>query len=356
MEKSRRRASGVWILLLLLGTVGWGCEGGARGGEGQDPVVEVVVGDLVPRGTLQRARLREGDGIIDGDTIRAVGFDQSIRLLCIDTEETLEGDDLAKAQRDWEAYRRGQREEGAGPASYGTFLGNEATAFAERFFEGVEEIFLEYQSPEQTRGFFGRHLAYAWVKGPQGEWKNYNVEAVRAGMTPYFTSYGWCDAYHAHFVAAEEEARKAGRGIWAPGARSYDDYEERRSLWEARAREIGMFREYFGPQEGVVKLGTDTAMARLRLSVGQRVMIFGALDRHAPRARPPKLHFHHRFREDFVVVTAAGSSFEEFGVEFSPGHHYYVEGVVELYRGNPQLRVDGKSFIRSGATPPPRSR
>lgn len=235
-------------------------------------------------------------------------------------------------------------------------MGNEATAFAERFFEGVEEIFLEYQSPEQTRGFFGRHLAYAWVKSQEGEWKNYNVEVVRAGMSPYFTSYGWCDAHHAHFVAAQREARQARRGIWAPGARGYDDYEERLRQWEERAREIGMFREYFGSQEKVVKLGTDTAMARLRLSVGERVMVFGALDRHAPRARPPKLHLFHRFRDDLVVITEEGVSFEDFGVEFEPGRHYYLEGVVELYRGNPQLKVDGQSFIRGGTKPPPRSR
>ena len=85
------------MLLFLLGSSGWGCDGESRGELEGDPVLEVSVGPLAPRGALQGGRLREGDGIIDGDTVRVVGFDQSIRLLCLDTEEALKGEELAEA-------------------------------------------------------------------------------------------------------------------------------------------------------------------------------------------------------------------------------------------------------------------
>ena len=42
-----------------------------------------------------------------------------------------------------------------------------------------------------------------------GTWVNYNVEAVRAGMGPYFPKYGQSRRFHPEFVAAQEEARKA---------------------------------------------------------------------------------------------------------------------------------------------------
>lgn len=355
MTPMRKRIQfGVFAVFLFVGLGGvTACETRSETG----PEVEAVSAkgaELAPRGVVQRAELREDDGIVDGDTLRAVGFGQSIRLLCIDTEETLEGEDLEAATRDWVAYQEEKSAESEGPANYGTFLGNEATEFAREFFEEYDEIFVEYQSPKNTRGFYGRHLGYVWVQdGEDGPWKNYSVEAVRAGMSPYFTSFGWCDKYHDEFEAAQNEAREAQRGIWAPDAKGYDDYEERLQRWNRRARQVGLFRTHFADKPNTVELGTDTAMSSLRLKVGERVIVFGALDRHAPRARPPKLHLYHRHRDDFVVVVDEGLSFDQFGVDFVPNQFLYVEGQVEMYRGNPQLRVDMRSFIRDGDSPPP---
>lgn len=309
---------------------------------------------LAPLRTIQRAELRAQGGVIDGDTVRAVGFDQSIRLLCLDAEELFDEGQEARARTDWQAYQEEEKGEAEHPVSYGTFLGEEAKEFAEEFFADHEEIFVEYQSPRRTRDFYGRHLAYIWVRdGEEGPWRNYNLEAVRAGMSPYFTSFGRCDEYHDEFVAAQEEARRAGRGIWAAGAKGYDDYEVRQAEWEARAKQIALYREHFRDHPAVVELGTDTAMARLRLSIGQRLTVFGALVRYSPQGRPPKLYMQHRHREDLIAVAAEGFSFDAFSVELKPGEFYYVEGEVEMYRGNPQLRVDGNSFIRNGSTPPP---
>ena len=331
--------------------------GGCRAEEAT-PTVEQAAGEVSapaiaePRGVVQRAQLRE-DGVIDGDTLRAVGFDQSIRLLCLDTEESLEGEKLREATADWEAYRRAKTEGADRPVSYGTFLGNEATEFARTFFDGVETIYVEYQDANRTRDFFGRHLGFVWIReGEDGPWVNYNVEAVRAGMSPYFTSYGYCDEHHEAFRQAEAEARQAGRGIWAPGARAYDDYDVRQARWEERAKEIALFREHFQGRAGTVKLSTDTATARLRLSVGERVLVFGALSRVVPRGDPPRLEFFHRHREPISVVLGEGLGVDDLGVELEVGRYYYVEGKVDMFRGNPQVVLDRRGFVRAGTRPP----
>lgn len=315
----------------------------------------VRVGPLEPRGDVQQAALRAlPDGVVDGDTLRAVGFDQSIRLLCLDTEEALKDEDLAHATRDWEGYVREKMGEDGQIASYGTFLGNEATAFARNFFEGIDEIFVEYESPMRTRGFFGRHLAYVWIKkhGDETGWLNYNLEAVRAGMSPYYTKYGYSELYHDEFLVAQEEARKARRGIWAPGAKAYSDYDARFKEWTVRADQIALFRRNFSDDDGYIELGTDTAMARLRQKIGERVVVFGAIDRYSPRGRPPKLYLTHRFRDGLTIVAPPPVKFDEFNIELTIGQYVYVEGEIELFRGNPQITLDDKSFVRAGMNPP----
>ena len=52
-------------------------------------------------------------------------------------------------------------------------------------------------------------MAYAFAE-KNGVWVNYNIEAVRAGMTPYFSKYGFSRRFHKEFLAAEEEAKKNG--------------------------------------------------------------------------------------------------------------------------------------------------
>jgi endonuclease YncB( thermonuclease family) len=313
------------------------------------------LGPLEPRGRVQAATLRAmPDGVVDGDTLRAVGFDQSIRLLCLDSEERLDGDDLASATRDWEGYIRDKLAEGGEFAKYGTFLGNEATVFARAFFGGVDEVFVEYESPMRTRGYFGRHLAYVWIKkhGDETGWLNYNLEAVRAGMSPYFTKYGYSELYHDEFMVAQAEARAAQRGIWAPGAKAYRDYDARFEAWKGRADQIALYRQHFADHERFIELGTDTAMARLRQSIGERVVVFGSISRYSPRGRPPKLYLSHRFREDFTIVAPPPVRFDEFDVDLSVDQFVYVEGEVELFRGNPQITLDDKSWLRAGTNPP----
>ncbi|MFU8806907.1 MAG: thermonuclease family protein, partial [Bradymonadaceae bacterium] len=273
--------------------------------------------------------------------------------LFIDTEEVLEDDELEHARRDWAGYVKEKSGEGKFTATYGTFLGNEATEFARNFFDGIDEIWVEYESPMRTRGFFGRHIAYVWIKkhGDVTGWLNYNIETVRAGMSPYYTKYGYSELYHDAFLQAQDEARRGERGIWAPGAKAYPDYDRRFKEWNQRAEQIALFRERFADDENVIELGTDTAMARLRGRIGERVVVFGAVDRFSPRGRPPKLYLSHRFRENFVIVAPPPIKYDSFGVDLGGEDFVYAEGEVELFRGNPQLNLDEKSWVRAGGDP-----
>jgi endonuclease YncB( thermonuclease family) len=157
--------------------------------------------------------------VVDGDTIRVDGLDNSLRLLGIDTEETFKH----KAERDayaagWASYVTNVRGTSPHPVKFATPLGEDAKVFAEHWFADVDVVRLERDDPQEIRDRYHRYLAYVLAK-KAGKWVCYNVEAVRAGMSPYFPKYGRSRRYHAEFVAAEAEAKAAHRGIWAANAR-----------------------------------------------------------------------------------------------------------------------------------------
>jgi endonuclease YncB( thermonuclease family) len=109
--------------------------------------------------------------VVDGDTIRVEGVDDSIRLLSIDTEEKLRGKaDRAASEKDFGQYLKKKRGNALRPQKAGTPMGEQATDFAKAFFGGAEAVRLERDDPKEIRGHFGRPLAYAFVKknGRQG--------------------------------------------------------------------------------------------------------------------------------------------------------------------------------------------
>jgi endonuclease YncB( thermonuclease family) len=63
------------------------------------------------------------------------------------------------------------------------------------------------------RGRYGRLLAYVFVDG-----KNFNLDLVRQGLSPYYTKYGLSGKYDKEFRVAERIARKEKLGMWGdPG-------------------------------------------------------------------------------------------------------------------------------------------
>src|SRR5688572_26194454 len=162
------------------------------------------------------------NAVVDGDTLRVPGLKKSVRILALDAEET--------------HFAGGRGLNRKRP----TGLGEEARQWAQDFLGDVRRVRLERDHPDEDEDRFGRPLAYAFVF-KDGVWRNFSVEAVRAGMSAYFTKYGRSRRFDAELKLAQREARQAQRGIWRPGADAYADYPARLQAWETRAALIAAF-------------------------------------------------------------------------------------------------------------------
>jgi endonuclease YncB( thermonuclease family) len=274
-----------------------------------------------------------GKPVVDGDTIKVEGLDASLRLLAIDTEETIKDKRSARAvESDFEQYLIDKRGGSSHPVKAGTPLGEAAKTFAIKFFDGVDRVRLERDDPKEIRDRYDRYLAYVFVaKG--GRWLNYNVEAVRAGMSPYFTKYSYSRRFHPDFVAAEAEARAAKRGIWAPGAQSYGDYDERRPWWNARADFLKAFeQEAYGKPDHIVLTHWD-AMAQLDKLQGREVTIVGLVSEVSYGQKgPSRVMLSRKMFGDLAVVFFDKDVFNASGVARYRGEFIKVTGVVSQYQ------------------------
>lgn len=125
--------------------------------------------------------------VVDGDTfiVEVAGREERIRLLHVDTPESVHPDDARN-----------------------TLTGKRASDYAR---EQVENTQVRLESDSENRyDRFGRRLAYMFVDG-----KNFNVELVARGWSTYYTKYGRSTRYDREFTAAEKEAKALERGIWA---------------------------------------------------------------------------------------------------------------------------------------------
>jgi len=124
--------------------------------------------------------------IVDGDTVDVLymGKKERVRLLCVDTPESVHPD-----------------------AAKNTVMGNKASNYTKNRLTG-KTVDLEFEST--LRGKYGRLLAYVILDG-----KNFNVELVREGWSPYYTKYGTSDHHHIEFQQAQKYARANGKNIWA---------------------------------------------------------------------------------------------------------------------------------------------
>ncbi len=126
--------------------------------------------------------------VVDGDTIEVspqVEDTADVRLIGVDTPETV---------------APGEPVEPCGP---------EASAFTTEQLEG-EDVTLEFD--EERIDPNDRALAYVWVPDLDGEL--FNEMLVRQGYAEVDT-FPPNDEYEERFVAAEEEARDEGLGLWA---------------------------------------------------------------------------------------------------------------------------------------------
>jgi endonuclease YncB( thermonuclease family) len=273
--------------------------------------------------------------VVDGDTIRVEGVDGSIRLLSIDTKEKLRGRaDRAAAAQDFEQYVAKKRGEATRPQKAGTPMGEEASKFAKAFFNGAETVRLERDDAKEIRGHYGRLLAYAFVE-KNGRWTSYNVECVRAGMSPYFTKYGYSHRFHNQLAHAEIEARQAKRGIWDPDAQGYGDYDERKAWWNARAEFIRAFEHEANRRNDYVQLSHWDAFEQLEEKLGQEVSVLSTVDKIQHFKGLVRVSLAKQRGKGFPVIFFDRDVFDESGIERFKREPVKVRGTVERYeKGN----------------------
>lgn len=305
--------------------------------------------------------------VIDGDTVRVGGLDASLRLLGVDAEETFKYKaDRRAAETDWTAYVREKRGSRRRPVKFGSPMGEAAKAWGQRWFEGVTRVRVERDHPAEVLDRFDRYLAYVLAE-KDGRWLNYNVELVRAGMSPYFPKYGNSRRFHQEFALAQAEAKAQRRGIWQPGATAYPDYAEREAWWTARGDFVAAFRQEADGKPDHIDITQADALTRLEARVGKEVHVLGTIDDVARRSRggsrSPHAKMEHDRRRSLSLVFADLDVFEASGIAAWEGEFVIVSGVPALREaprgGEKQLRItiDRATQIRRskvpGLTPPP---
>jgi len=160
--------------------------------------VSVSGNGTLPATTLPAITARQAlvIGITDGDTIRVrleSGKEERVRFIGIDTPESTREIEL---------------------------FGKEAAAFTMRRLDG-KTVYLEIDVSERDR--FGRLLAYVWLTQPtidneaEVRAEMFNAELVLQGFANVMTVPPNVK-YSAMFLKFEQEARNAGKGLWATTA------------------------------------------------------------------------------------------------------------------------------------------
>jgi endonuclease YncB( thermonuclease family) len=274
--------------------------------------------------------LKKG-GVVDGDTIKVGGLDNTLRLLGMDTEETFKSDtDKRLFETGWEHYVEKKRSETHRPIKVATPMGEEAAEWAKDFFRGVQRVRLERDHPKEIRGRFDRYLAYVFVK-QDGDWINYNVEAVRAGMSPYFTKYGFSRRYHDAFVTAQEQARAQRLGIWSPDKLHYDDYDARLEWWNARGAFVAQFETDSAGRDDFIALTNWDAFRRLQEKVDEEVVVLATVGNVYRGDRVSKVMLSRRLGADFPLVFFDAAVLDKSGIEEYAGEYVRVSGIVHEY-------------------------
>jgi len=324
----RRAAAAILFATLLL----QGCGSAARERKAPRPDPS----EEAPPGSRPGLVVGEFDlaphGVVDGDTIKVIGLDHSIRLLNINTEETFKSaTDRALFAAGWESYLKAKKGNSPHPVKMATPLGEEAKEFAKQLFGEGARVRIERDHPKDLKDRYDRYLGYAFV-WKDGRWVNYNIEAVRAGMSPYFTKYGYSRRFHDEFVKAQQEAREARRGIWDPNGLHYPDYADRLLWWNARADFVREWEKAAGDREDFIDLAHWDALRLLKKNQGKQVNVLGLVrDVDEFKDPPIRVHLSRRRGSDLPVVFFDERVFVASGIQRFKGEYVSVVGRVNEY-------------------------
>ncbi len=271
--------------------------------------------------------------VTDGDTIRVDGLESSLRLVGLDAEETFKNEhDRRAAETDFSAYLATKRGESKHPVKAASPLGEAAKEYAKQFFTGHSLVRLERDDAREIRDRYDRYLAYVFIQ-KDGTWVNYNVECVRAGMSPYFTKYGYSRRFHDDLVAAEAEAKAARRGIWDPALPHYPDYDERKVWWDARGDFIARYQPQIDADPSFIVLTHWDALRRLEERVGQEVSLLATVgDIRLGDRGPTRVALSRKMFGDFPLIFFDKDVFASSGLSTWRGEFVVVKGVVTVYQ------------------------
>jgi len=145
---------------------------------------------------------------VDGDTVVVAhnGKEEKIRLLCIDTPESVHPDKKQNIP-----------------------MGKIASDFTSHRLMGK---YVDLEFGPELRDRYGRLLAYVVVGG-----ENFNIEIVRQGLSPYYTKYGSSRKYDRDFREAEKLARKNKMNIWGDPELT-ERYMRLKSKWGQARSEV----------------------------------------------------------------------------------------------------------------------
>ncbi|MEG3877333.1 thermonuclease family protein [Microcoleus sp. herbarium7] len=168
--------------------------------------------------------------VVDGDTIKVSlnGKTESLRLICVDTEESNSG--------------------GSKPV---TAAGKEASEMAKKYFAiaggGLAKVDIEFDTDdpiaiavEKHRDNYGRLLCYVHKDD-----ENYNLKLIAEGWSPYFVKYGRSRLYHRQMTEAESGAKAYNLMIWNPHTNAKipsRNYANLLPWWSMRASIVEEFR------------------------------------------------------------------------------------------------------------------
>lgn len=180
-------------------------------------------------GTSVQVRLER---VVDGDTIRiftpSSSKAESVRILCLDTEESFRVS--TKPVTPW---------------------GKAAKAFAQSFFAGVEAITLEFEDNLPLneclaihRDNYGRLLVYVWKDNI-----DFTEVMIRKGYSPYFIKYGHAtfSSHRTRYSAAERQAQADNLGVWdqlTVNGAVVNDYPALTAWWSLRATAVDNYRTF----------------------------------------------------------------------------------------------------------------
>jgi endonuclease YncB( thermonuclease family) len=271
--------------------------------------------------------------VVDGDTVRVDGLDSSLRLVGMDSEETFKSEaDRRAVETNWNTYVQEKRSKGR-PSRMATPMGEVAKEWAKKFFDGA------------------------------GVWVNFNVEAVRAGMSPYYTKYGYSRRFHKEFREAQAQAQAAKRGIWASGIMNYPDYPERFAWWTPRADFIDEFRAAGEGKDNFIDISQWDALANIEAHVGKEVNILGTVgDVRIGERGPSRVTLSRAMFADFPLVVFDRDLLGTTGLAQWKGEYVWITGIPTIYenknthRKQVQVVIERASQVKlshvPGLTPP----